>query len=150
MKSMFKFIASLACAVSLVACGGGGDDAPAAPVKPQPAFSKTDTVVGTGVEAIAGDLVTVHYTGWLHDPAASTKGFKGTQFETSTTATPFSFSLGKGQVIPGWDQGVLGMKAGGKRTLVIPAELAYGARASDKIPANSALVFDIEVLSIKR
>ncbi len=149
MKSIFQIAASLACAVALTACGGGGSDAPATSTPaPQPVFSKTDTTVGTGTEAVAGDTVTVHYTGYLY--AASATGGKGTQFETSVGKTPFTFVLGRGNVIPGWDQGVPGMKVGGKRTLVIPASLAYGATAQGPIPANSALVFDVEMVAIKR
>ena len=148
MKSIFQIVASIACAVALTACGGGGSDTPATPTPVQPVFSKTDIVVGTGAEAVAGSTVTVHYTGWLYSEGAS--GNKGMQFETSVGGTPFSFPLGQGRVIAGWDQGVVGMKVGGKRTLVIPASMAYGATAQGKIPANSALVFDVEVLAVQR
>ncbi|GGC09933.1 FKBP-type peptidyl-prolyl cis-trans isomerase [Pseudoduganella buxea] len=149
MKSIFQIAASLACAVALTACGGGGSDTPASnPAAPQPVFSKTDTVVGTGTEATAGDTVTVHYTGYLYSATAT--GGKGSQFETSVGKTPFTFVLGRGNVIAGWEQGVPGMKVGGKRTLVMPASLAYGATAQGAIPANSALVFDVEMVAIKR
>jgi len=148
MKSIFQIVASIACAVALTACGGGGNDTPATTAPVQPVFSKTDIVVGTGTEAAAGDTVTVHYTGWLYSDSASDK--KGTQFETSVGSAPFSFPLGQGKVIAGWDQGVVGMKVGGKRTLIMPASMAYGSTAQVKIPANSALVFDVEVLSVKR
>ncbi|GGZ08480.1 FKBP-type peptidyl-prolyl cis-trans isomerase [Pseudoduganella plicata] len=148
MKSIFQFVASIACAVALTACGGGGSDTPAATAPVQPVFSKTDTVVGTGTEAVAGDTVTVHYTGWLYSDSAGDK--KGTQFETSVGGAPFSFPLGQGKVIAGWDQGVVGMKVGGKRTLIMPASMAYGSTPQVKIPANSALVFDVEVLAMKR
>ena len=148
MKSIFQIVASIACAVALTACGGGGSDAPAVTTPVQPVFSKTDIVVGTGAEAVAGSTVTVHYTGWLYSESAS--GNKGMQFETSVGNAPFSFPLGQGRVIAGWDQGVVGMKVGGKRTLVIPASMAYGATAQGKIPANSALVFDVEVLAVQR
>jgi len=148
MKSIFQIVASIACAVALTACGGGGSDTPPVTTPTQPVFSKTDTVVGTGAEAVAGSTVTVHYTGWLYAEGAA--GNKGTQFETSVGSAPFSFPLGQGRVIAGWDQGVVGMKVGGKRTLVIPASMAYGATAQGKIPANSALVFDVEVLAVQR
>ena len=116
-------------------------------VTPQDGLLVTDTVVGTGATAVPRSVLTVHYTGWLYSETAATK--KGTQFETSAGKTPFAFTLGIGEVIAGWDRGVLGMKAGGKRTLVIPAELAYGSRASATIPANSKLVFDVEVVTVK-
>jgi FKBP-type peptidyl-prolyl cis-trans isomerase FkpA len=109
---------------------------------------KTDTVVGKGKEAMAGKTVEVHYTGWLHDPAA--KNNRGKQFDSSVGRGPFSFPLGGGRVIKGWDEGVAGMKVGGKRTLVIPPELGYGARgAGGVIPPNATLVFDVELLDVK-
>ncbi|WP_342115857.1 FKBP-type peptidyl-prolyl cis-trans isomerase [Pseudoduganella sp. OTU4001] len=148
-NTMFKVIASLACALALVACGGGGDDKPTTTTPEQPAFTKVDTVVGSNsVEVSNGDLVTVHYTGWLYDAAATDK--KGKQFETSRNGNPFAFTVGRGQVIVGWDQGLLGMKVGGKRTLIIPANMAYGASGNSVIPANTALVFDVEVMAISR
>ena len=109
---------------------------------------KTDTVVGKGKEAIAGKTVVVHYTGWLHDASAKEK--RGKQFDSSVGRGPFSFPLGAGRVIKGWDEGVAGMKVGGKRTLVIPPEMGYGARgAGGVIPPNATLVFDVELLEVK-
>ncbi len=109
---------------------------------------KTDSVVGTGAEAGLGQKVEVHYTGWLYDPnAADTHGAK---FDSSVGREPFGFQLGAGRVIKGWDQGVLGMKVGGKRTLVIPSDLAYGKRgAGGVIPPDAVLIFDIELLDVK-
>ena len=109
----------------------------------------TDHKIGTGAEAVAGQTVTVHYTGWLHDPAAPDN--KGKKFDSSRDrGEPFAFSLGVGQVIAGWDQGVAGMKVGGSRTLIIPPELGYGARgAGGVIPPNATLIFDVELLKIE-
>ena len=100
-----------------------------------------DLVVGTGEVAKSGDTVTVHYTGWLTD---------GTKFDSSVDRhQPFVFNLGAGQVIAGWDQGVAGMKVGGKRKLTIPSELGYGARgAGGVIPPNATLVFDVELIKV--
>lgn len=156
-NTMFKVIASLTCALALAACGGGSNSSTTnTTTSNQPTFTKTDTVVGSNsVEAANGDLVTVHYTGYLYDSTKS--DFKGTKFESSRdTNQPFSFKLGTGSVIPGWDQGIPGMKVGGKRTLIIPASLAYGAVEKKNaagvviIPANSALVFDVEMIAITR
>jgi FKBP-type peptidyl-prolyl cis-trans isomerase FkpA len=110
---------------------------------------KQDEQVGSGNEAAAGRRVTVHYTGWLYD--ASTTGHKGRKFDSSRDRNePFAFQLGAGEVIRGWDEGVAGMKVGGKRTLVIPSELGYGSRgAGGAIPPNAALVFDVELLDVR-
>ncbi|MDY7230168.1 FKBP-type peptidyl-prolyl cis-trans isomerase [Hyalangium rubrum] len=99
-----------------------------------------DLVVGEGSEALANRPVTVHYTGWLPN---------GTRFDSSRTRNkPFQFTLGKGVVIQGWDEGVAGMRVGGQRKLVIPAALAYGNEPRGQIPANSVLVFDVELISV--
>jgi FKBP-type peptidyl-prolyl cis-trans isomerase len=103
-----------------------------------------DNVVGTGAAAVAGDTVTVNYVGALTN---------GTVFDASANhgTTGFTFNLGAGQVIKGWDQGIVGMKEGGKRTLIIPASLAYGSQAvGNVIPANSALVFEVELLKVQK
>jgi len=107
-----------------------------------------DTVPGTGAEASAGNQVRVHYTGWLYDPTA--KNSRGKKFDSSKDrGDPFSFSLGGGQVIRGWDEGVQGMKVGGTRVLTIPAELGYGARgAGGVIPPNAMLVFEVDLLAV--
>lgn len=114
-----------------------------------PEVEKIDGKIGKGDEAKSGNTVTVHYTGWLRDPKA--KGQKGKEFDSSRKREAFSFTVNGGEVIRGWDLGVLGMKIGGKRTLIIPAALAYGARevGNGLIPANSDLVFDVELLKVK-
>lgn len=110
---------------------------------------KIDNVVGTGREADLGLTVEVHYTGWLYDPNAVDS--HGKKFDSSIGREPFSFQVGGKQVIKGWDLGVQGMKVGGKRTLIIPAEMAYGRRnvGNGLIPPNSILVFDIELFAIR-
>jgi FKBP-type peptidyl-prolyl cis-trans isomerase len=114
---------------------------------------KIDTVVGTGAVAVAGNTTRVHYTGWLFVPgAAGTPGTKGKKFDSSLDRNdPFEFTIGQGRVIQGWEQGVTGMAIGGKRTLIIPAPLAYGNRdvGGGLIPAGSTLVFDIELLGLR-
>jgi FKBP-type peptidyl-prolyl cis-trans isomerase FkpA len=110
---------------------------------------KIDTLVGSGREAEIGFNVTVHYTGWLYDPSKPDN--KGEKFDSSVDrGEPFVFYLGGGQVIQGWDQGFAGMRIGGKRTLIIPPEMGYGARgAGGVIPPNATLVFDVELLDVK-
>ncbi len=109
---------------------------------------KKDIKVGTGAEAVTGHQVTVHYTGWLYDEKAP--DHKGKKFDSSRDrGEPFTFDLGAGMVIRGWDQGVAGMKVGGQRTLIIPPEMGYGARgAGGVIPPNATLVFDVELLGV--
>jgi peptidylprolyl isomerase len=146
--------------VPLVACGGGGEEASPTPTPSAtqvqggpPAVSGEPTVttsglqfidikVGTGASPQTGQTVEVHYTGWLAD---------GTKFDSSRDrGLPFSFAIGTGQVIPGWDEGVASMKVGGQRRLIIPPELGYGAQGyPGVIPANAQLIFDVELLSIK-
>ena len=113
------------------------------------ALIKTDVKTGEGAEATAGRSVSVHYTGWLYDETAP--DHKGAKFDSSRDrGTPFEFTLGAGQVIRGWDEGVQGMKVGGSRTLTIPPEMGYGARgAGGVIPPNATLVFDVELLGIQ-
>ncbi|MFS8137580.1 MAG: FKBP-type peptidyl-prolyl cis-trans isomerase [Thermomonas sp.] len=102
-----------------------------------------DIIVGTGAEAQPGRNVTVHYTGWLFE-----NGEQGEKFDSSKDrGEPFIFPLGSGMVIKGWDEGVQGMKEGGQRTLIIPANLGYGARgAGGAIPPNATLIFEVELL----
>lgn len=100
-----------------------------------------DITVGSGAGAETGDTVSVNYTGQLED---------GTVFDTSVGRAPFSFTLGAGSVIAGWEQGIVGMQVGGKRLLVIPASLGYGAAGYGPIPGNATLVFEVELLSVKK
>jgi len=100
-----------------------------------------DLAVGAGAEAVSGKPVTVHYTGWLSD---------GTKFDSSKDRNdPFRFGLGQGQVIRGWDEGVQGMKVGGKRKLTIPPQLGYGEHGMGPIPPNATLVFDVELMAVR-
>lgn len=113
-----------------------------APAQSEATLQVVDTVVGTGVEAVPGDSVSVHYTGTLTD---------GTKFDSSLDrGAPFEFVVGSGMVIQGWEQGIPGMKVGGKRHLVIPPSMGYGAQQMGSIPANSTLVFDVELMGVKK
>ncbi len=140
--------------LSAAACGTGGTTAPQDPstvtfapslgvnlsamTEASDGLYTQDLVVGTGTTAASGMTVTVDYTGWLTD---------GTQFGTTAGSTPLQFTLGAGAVIPGWDQGIVGMKVGGTRLLVIPSYLAYGETSTSSIPAGSILVFKITLLN---
>ena len=112
-------------------------------------FIKTDIKIGTGKEATAGKVVSVHYTGWLFDKSAVDN--KGKKFDSSRDRPGnFTFPLGTGRVIKGWDQGVQGMKVGGQRTLIIPPSMGYGARgAGNIIPPNATLIFDVELMEVQ-
>lgn len=129
--------------------------APATPAPATPAplhitkLGIIDTVVGTGPEVVNGTIVEVHYTGWLYNHKAW--NLHGAQFDTSRdSGTPLQVMVGAKQVIRGWDMGLLGMKVGGKRTLMIPAYLGYSTQGSGNIPPNTHLVFDVELVSIKK
>jgi FKBP-type peptidyl-prolyl cis-trans isomerase len=110
---------------------------------------RQDAKVGSGAEALPGRQVSVHYTGWLYDDGRA--DHKGRKFDSSRDRNdPFAFRLGGGEVIPGWDQGVAGMRVGGQRTLTVPPDLGYGAQgAGGVIPPNATLVFDVELLDVK-
>ncbi|NGZ82801.1 FKBP-type peptidyl-prolyl cis-trans isomerase [Duganella aceris] len=110
-------------------------------------LQKIDTQAGTGKEAVAGTTAVVNYTGWLYEPKAEQQ--HGAQFDSSVGREPFSFSLGAGQVIKGWDDGVQGMKVGGKRTLIVPASMGYGEGGAGPIPPNATLIFDVELLDVR-
>lgn len=143
---MHKLISSLLATGVMFALGAGPADAAGGP----PAkLESIDSKVGDGAEAKAGKAVKVHYTGWLWDAAA--KDHKGQKFDSSVDrGQPFEFPLGGGRVIQGWDQGVAGMKVGGKRTLIIPPDMGYGKRgAGNVIPPDATLVFDVELLGVQ-
>ncbi len=135
----FVVCASIALLAGATAC----TEQPAQPSTSQATYSQTDLVVGTGTQAVAGNRITVAYTGWLYN--STRPDGKGTQFETNS----YQFTVGVGAVIRGWDQGVPGMRVGGQRRLVLPPELAYGsAGAGNTIPPNASLVFDITLISV--
>ena len=136
--SLFAVFALAACTVAPPAQATGSVDK----------LTVIDQKVGTGAEAKDGMAVLVHYTGWLYDDSAKDK--HGKKFDSSRDRDePFSFMLGQGNVIAGWDQGVAGMHVGGKRILLIPAALGYGANgAGDDIPPNASLVFEVELLKV--
>jgi FKBP-type peptidyl-prolyl cis-trans isomerase FkpA len=145
-----SILLAMLCAAASMSHAAGQDSAaqPAAVANP---LVKTDTVVGTGKEAGVGTTVVVNYTGWFYKPLAAKQ--RGRKFDSSLDAgrEPLEFQLGAGRVIKGWDQGVAGMKVGGKRTLIIPSELAYGKRGAGGggIPPDSDLIFDVELLDVK-
>ena len=141
--SFRSLVFALTALALTVACGGS----PSGPSTPLAVYSATDIVVGTGAEAVAGRPTTVHYTLWLYDPAQPES--KGRQLQTSRSGNGFTFVLGTGSVIRGWDQGVPGMRVGGQRRLVLPPSLAYGSQGSPPdIGPNASLVFDIELLAV--
>ncbi len=139
--------ASFAAAATLIVVAIGCGGSPTAPETVNVPYAQTDLTVGTGAEAASGRRVTVNYTGWLYSTSAAEN--KGTQFDTSIGRGPFVFTLGLGQVITGWDRGLLGMKVGGRRRLVLPPSFAYGSSGSGAIPPNATLVFDIELLAVE-
>jgi FKBP-type peptidyl-prolyl cis-trans isomerase FkpA len=135
-------LAALAAAIGAAACSGGS---PVSPVSV--AFSQTDLRVGTGVDALSGKTVTVNYTGWIYDSTKTDK--KGSQFDSSIGRTPLIFVLGTAQVIEGFDRGITGMKVGGTRRIIIPPSLGFGGVANGPIPANSTLVFEVDLLDVQ-
>ncbi|MGA2399807.1 MAG: FKBP-type peptidyl-prolyl cis-trans isomerase [Steroidobacteraceae bacterium] len=141
---------AIACAMTgaLQACGAKPSGVPASSSAVQ-SLEVTDVTRGTGDAVAAGQYAVVQYTGWLYESSAP--DHKGKEFDSSLkSGTPFRFRLGGGEVIKGWDQGVAGMQVGGKRRLVIPADLAYGdSGAGDVIPPGATLVFDVDLVGIQ-
>lgn len=142
MKLKFPLIAAFVAMLSLTACGGGSDSSDNVAVSSPATLTKTDNTVGTGAEAVTGKSVTVDYTLWLYN--ASAADFKGTRLENG----PYTFTIGSTNTIQGFQQGVLGMKVGGKRTVLVPASLGYGASGSGRVPPNSGLVFELVLKSV--
>jgi peptidylprolyl isomerase len=138
--------AALTGTVALVAPAAAMAQAAGATVTTPSGLKITDTKVGTGATPKPGQTCVMHYTGWLYEGGA-----KGKKFDSSVDrGQPFEFPIGRRQVISGWDEGVATMKVGGKRTLVIPPDLGYGARgAGGVIPPNATLIFDVELLDVK-
>ena len=139
-----RLVLSLLALLMLSACADPGPPPGGSVAEMQ----RIDAAIGTGAEATSGQLVTVHYTGWLYDEKAPQQ--RGQKFDSSLDRDkPFTFKLGAGHVIRGWDEGVAGMKVGGKRTLLIPAWLGYGSSgAGGVIPPNASLVFEVELLDV--
>lgn len=147
---MRRLLCALPLLVLLAACGGGdGDSNPITPTPtiPPQAFTVTDLRLGTGAEAVNGKRLTVHYALWFFSTTGTDS--KGQLIQTSVGSTPFSFVLGTNAVIAGWDQGLVGMKVGGVRRLIVPPALAYGATGNGPIPPNTNLVFEVELLDVQ-
>jgi len=139
-------IAAFSAMLLLTACGGGSSDSggPSTPAVSSPAaLTRTDNTVGTGAEAVPGKRATVQYTLWLY--STTTTENKGTRMESNS----FTFTVGSRDTISGFDQGVTGMKVGGKRTILIPSALAYGASGNYPIPPNSGLVFEVTLSKVE-
>src|SRR4030095_95132 len=142
---IFRVIVLIAALGAPAATGGCG----ASPTTPSnnAAYSQTDLRLGTGTLAESGHLLTVNYTGWFYSAIGTDR--KGPEFDSSVGRGPFTFTLGGGEVIQGWDQGVTGMRVGGVRRLVVPPSLGYGAVRFGPIPPNATLLFEIELVDVQ-
>lgn len=145
MKLKLPLVAAFVAVLSLSACGGGGSgsSSSSSAVADVSQLSYTDNTVGTGAQAVSGKTVNVTYTLWLYSASAS--DHKGTQLESG----PFSFVLGSGQAISGFDQGIQGMQVGGTRTILVPSSMGYGSAGSGQVPPNSGLVFQVVLNSVQ-
>ena len=139
-RSLLLCVLAAAC-LAAASCS----NSPNAPSSSFP-YSQVDLLVGTGTQAASGNTLTVNYTGWLYDPTKPDN--KGLQFDTSIGRDTFTFTLGTASVIEGWDKGLVGMKVGGIRRLVVPPSLGYGSVRNFSIPPYSTLVFEIELVGI--
>jgi FKBP-type peptidyl-prolyl cis-trans isomerase FkpA len=144
--SKFGFFSRPIVLLALAGITMSCSDSPTAPTNYAP-YSQTDLRVGTGGDAVAGKVLSVNYTGWFYGESRPDK--KGPVFDTNAGGAPFTFTLGAGEVIPGWDRGTFGMKVGGLRRLVVPPSLAYGAFRNGPIPPNATLVFEIELIEVE-
>jgi FKBP-type peptidyl-prolyl cis-trans isomerase FkpA len=140
--SAFAVVAVLALSAVISGCS----ESPTSPSNYAP-FNQTDLRLGSGDEAVTGKVLTVTYTGWLYDTSQISQ--KGATVDSSVGGDPFTFTLGAGSVIAGWDLGLVGMKAGGLRRLVIPPSLGYGQSRVGPIPPNTTLLFEVELLDVK-
>jgi FKBP-type peptidyl-prolyl cis-trans isomerase FkpA len=138
----WRAVASIALLIATTGCAGSAT----APSGYAP-YSQTDVVIGTGAQASAGQTATTHYTGWLYDSTRPNQ--RGAQFDSSIGQTPLSFVLGGNSVIPGWEQGVPGMRVGGTRVLVVPPSLGYGDTRRGPIPPNATLLFEIQLVDLQ-
>ncbi len=145
MRVRVRQVIVLAALVVVPALVAGCSDTPTAPSSYAP-YSQADIRLGTGTVAENGKTVTVNYSGWLYDVTKTDR--KGAMFGTSTGSAGFQFTVGSGQVIQGWEQGVPGMQVGGLRQLVVPPSLAYGGTRNGPIPPNATLIFEIELLAV--
>jgi FKBP-type peptidyl-prolyl cis-trans isomerase FkpA len=142
----FPLACTIAGLVVLSAVAAGCNGSPLSPSN-DATYSQTDLRLGTGASAVPGSVVAVHYAGWLYD--GSQPDHKGAQFNSSVGQEPFSFTLGAGTVITGWERGIVNMQVGGVRRLVLPPSLAYGASRYGLIPPNATLVFEVELVDVQ-
>jgi FKBP-type peptidyl-prolyl cis-trans isomerase FkpA len=138
---MLRQLLPIALLGSLIACGGSSTT----PTPLNIPFSTTDLIVGTGTTVAVGTTVQITYIGYLYSTSAA--DHKGTNFASSSVSGPLVFKVGQGQVIPGMDQGVTGMKVGGRREIIIPPDLAYGAAGNGPVPPNATLLFDVDLVN---
>jgi len=138
-------IALLIAPLLLAACSDSDTTSPT--VLPGAPFSTTDLVVGTGAEATTGRTASVFYTLWLYDPSKPDN--KGTQYDSNVGGSPFAVTIGAQGTIPGFEQGITGMRVGGKRRIIVPPDLAYGSAGNNAIPPFATLIFEVDLVSVQ-